>query len=377
MEDRREKRAAIFAFTENGEQLAQRIAHKLQKQGYICTSYPKTMKSLTAWTGEQFAVAQVLIFVGAAGIAVRAVACWVKDKFTDPAVVVVDEMGKFVIPLLSGHLGGANDFARMLAAYLCAVPVITTATDLHGCFAVDVFAREKGLWIADRRLAKEMSAAALEGKAMGFFFDHPLREVWTGKDWDKKDENEKKCAKNSPDKREQSEKGRVKKLWIGEEELPGFCLEQPGEINLYLGIWKKEKWQEKIPKDNTLQLVPKVLTLGVGCRRGIASEDLKQQVMEGLDEWGIWPCAVKRMATITLKKEEKALDELCQEMHWELCFFSPQELLTAEGEFSYSAFVEEITGVGNVCERAAVLGAGAPLLKKKIIKKGVTLAASW
>lgn len=352
MEDRREKRAAIFAFTENGEQLAQRIAHKLQKQGYICTSYPKTMKSLTAWTGEQFAVAQVLIFVGAAGIAVRAVACWVKDKFTDPAVVVVDEMGKFVIPLLSGHLGGANDFARMLAAYLCAVPVITTATDLHGCFAVDVFAREKGLWIADRRLAKEMSAAALEGKAMGFFYDHPLREIWTGKDRDKKDGNEK-------------------------EELPGFFPEQPGEINLYLGIWKKEKWQEKIPKDNTLQLVPKVLTLGVGCRRGIASEDLKQQVMEGLDEWGIWPCAVKRMATITLKKEEKALDELCQEMHWELCFFSPQELLAAQGEFSYSAFVEEITGVGNVCERAAVLGAGAPLLKKKTIKKGVTLAASW
>lgn len=346
------KKVSLISFTEEGGKLSHRIIEYLQQNGFLCTGYQKTSSvenaspsllipvasSLAQWAGEQFSSAEMIIFVGAVGIAVRAITPWVRDKFQDPAVLVIDEGGNFVIPLLSGHVGGANALARMLAAALHAVPVITTATDLHGCFAVDVFAREHGLWIADRGLAKQMSAEALKGSPIGVFSDIPVKV----------------------------------------EELPGCTVGKPGKINLYLGIWEPEKWPENVPKDNTLQLVPPLLTLGIGCRKNIVPESLRLQVEEGLKEWGIRDRAVKKAATIALKKEEEALLVLCRERQWELCWFSPEELWQAKGEFSSSAFVRQTTGVDNVCERAAVLGAGAgaSLLFPKTVKKGVTLAAA-
>ena len=98
--------------------------------------------STSQWAGEQFRTGKEgVIFVGACGIAVRSIAPYIAGKKTDPAVLVIDECGKFVIALLSGHLGGANELALRCAGYLKAVPVVTTATDLHSRFAVDVFAK--------------------------------------------------------------------------------------------------------------------------------------------------------------------------------------------------------------------------------------------
>lgn len=341
MAEEMKKETVVISFTEEGQKLSQKMINFLQKEGISCTGYYKISVPLTQWTGEQFLRAKALIFIGAAGIAVRALAPWIRDKFQDPAVLVVDEMGKFVIPVLSGHMGGANALARRLAEGIHAVPVITTATDLRGCFAVDDFAREKGFYLTDRKLAKIMSAQVLKGSPIGVFSDIPVRL----------------------------------------EEMPGCHLGQPEKLNLYMGIWKKEKWKKEpwaefLSENNTLQLVPKCIVLGLGCRKDIAEEELKQQVMEGLGEWNIWPQAVKKLATINLKKEEKAILSLCGEMNWELCLFSSRELAAAEGKFSYSAFVEKTTGVGNVCERAAVLGAGSTLLLGKKIKKGITMAAA-
>ena len=97
-------------------------------------------RKVSEWTKEVFWQYDALIFVGAAAIAVRSIAPCLKDKLTDPAVLVVDEKAQYVIPLLSGHVGGANALASRLAADLQALPVITTATDIQGLFAVDVFA---------------------------------------------------------------------------------------------------------------------------------------------------------------------------------------------------------------------------------------------
>ena len=101
--------------------------------------------TLAGWTAQQFAAADALVFVGAAGIAVRAIAPHCQSKATDPAVVVLDECGRFAVPLLSGHLGGANDLACRLGAACGAVPVITTATDANGLFAVDEWAKKTKL----------------------------------------------------------------------------------------------------------------------------------------------------------------------------------------------------------------------------------------
>ena len=114
-----------------------------------------------------------LLFIGATGIAVRSIAPFVADKRKDPAVVVMDEKGIFAISLLSGHIGGANELAGKLANLTGAIPVITTATDVNGRFAVDVFAKKQKLWIADMKAAKRVSADVLDEKKIGLVTEFP------------------------------------------------------------------------------------------------------------------------------------------------------------------------------------------------------------
>mgnify|MGYP000757237686 CR=1 FL=1 len=131
---------AYLAFTSTGLALARRLADALPGSVDRCGSGGV---SLAGWTALQFAQSDALVFVGAVGIAVRAIAPHCRSKASDPAVVVLDECGRFAVPVLSGHLGGANDLARALAAVCGAVPVITTATDAHGIFAVDEWAKHQ------------------------------------------------------------------------------------------------------------------------------------------------------------------------------------------------------------------------------------------
>lgn len=132
--------------------------------------------SVGRWTQKQFGQADGLIYIGAAGIAVRAIAPYLKDKMTDPAVVVIDDQSRYAVSLLSGHVGGANALAEEAAQILGAVPVITTASDVRGLTAVDVWARRRGLLISDRILAKETAAALVNGEEVGFFSDYPLED---------------------------------------------------------------------------------------------------------------------------------------------------------------------------------------------------------
>ena len=124
--------------------------------------------SLSNWMTETVQDADAFVFVGAAGIAIRAIAPYVADKTKDPALVVADEKGQFVIPLLSGHIGGANELAMRIAKELGAQPVLTTATDVRGLFAVDVFAKRNDLWISDMKQAKLISARLVRGERVGF-----------------------------------------------------------------------------------------------------------------------------------------------------------------------------------------------------------------
>ena len=143
---------SIICFSMTGLETGEKLQKALKTEGEQVTLAKKSRYlpdsvsiSTSQWAGEQFRTGKDgVIFIGACGIAVRSIAPYIAGKKTDPAVLVIDECGQFVISLLSGHLGGANELAARCAGYLHATPVVTTATDLHSRFAVDVFAKKNG-----------------------------------------------------------------------------------------------------------------------------------------------------------------------------------------------------------------------------------------
>lgn len=171
-------RLSIISFTENGKQLSESIVKLLERELEIrlytkCEAGIKDNRysdilfvkiSVGDWAKERMQEQNALLFIGACGIAVRAVAPHLTDKLHDVPVLVMDEKGKYVIPILSGHMGGANDLANHIAKKTGAVPVITTATDLNKKFAVDLFAKRNNLYIANKDGIVKVSSKVLAGK---------------------------------------------------------------------------------------------------------------------------------------------------------------------------------------------------------------------
>ena len=331
---------ALIAFTKRGCELGRRLAQDLSGQLWTTDRLAEETGlpgcgSLGRWTGERFSDCEALVFVSASGIAVRAIAPFVKDKFSDPAVVSVDEAGRFAVPLLSGHVGGANDLARRIAAITGGQAAVSTATDVNGLFAVDQWAREQGLVIVERSSAKQVSAALLEGQPVGLVSAYPI-------------------AGTMP-------RGLV-------------TVENEGEKRPGTGIVISLTATEQ-PFDATLHLVPRVITLGVGCRRGAPREQLEAGLSEFLEQNAIPAQAVCGLATIDLKKEEPGLLAMAAQRGWPVTCFAAEELAEEEGAFAPSAFVQQITGVDNVCQRAAQR-AGGTVFVPKTVCHGATFAAA-
>ena len=330
---------ALTAFTSRGTELAGRLAKGLTEEGHSCVLWvperlaPETgfpgYRSLGPWTGERFADSDALLFVGASGIAVRAIAPYVRDKFTDPAVVSVDEAGRFAVPLLSGHVGGANDLARLVARRTGGTAVVSTATDVNGRFAVDQWARERGFYLDGREGAKRVSAALLSGISVGIESDFPIQGP-----------------------------------------LPQGVVEGPAEAGIALTLDP-----EKQPFLHTVRLVPPVLHLGIGCRRGTSAETIAKVVEGVFQRRRLSLKGVSAVCSIDLKRDEGGLLTFCQGLGLPLTTYSAVELSAVPGEFTPSPFVRGITGVDNVCERAAVRRGGTLIVPKQAME-GVTVAVS-
>ena len=320
---------AVIAFTRSGLQLGRRIQRVLAGDAVTLAAGTGPDKvSLRRWVEEHFYADEALIFVGASGIAVRAVAPHLKSKTTDPAVLVLDDRGRFCISLVSGHLGGANDLARRLAAALDAVPVITTATDNHGVFAIDTWAKGQNLAIVNPEAIKRVSARLLAGETIRLASDFPI-------------------AGSVPD---------------------GVLLvrDKPYDVAVTL--------KPRMARD-TLYLVPKIAAVGVGCRKNIAPEALEEAYEMLLKKGGVDPRAVLGFFSIDMKRDEPGLLQFCQSHGLPLTTYSAAALNAVKGSFSASAFVQKTTGTDNVCERSAVLGSGGGKLNlKKNAGNGVTMA---
>ncbi len=263
-----------------------------------------------------------ILFIGACGIAVRAIAPFVVDKQIDPAVVVCDDRGKNVISLVAGHIGGANRLAKKIAEKTEGRAVITTATDVNEKFAVDTWAVENDLYITDIEMVKKISAALLNNETIGFY----------------------------------------SKLY----ETPEGLFDN-GKYGIYVG------YKDMRPFDHTLTLVPRCIVAGIGCKKGTDKDTIKAVLDKVLKENHINKNAIYKIASIDIKKDEKGLIDLAKEMNIDFDTYTAEDLNSLKGDFTQSAFVEETTGVDCVCERACAANFGKVIVKK-YAENGVTVA---
>lgn len=325
----------IICFTDKGQKLLEKLAKVLFNELSDADGEPapESVLSVVDWSRDNFVSGNILVFIGACGIAVRAIAPFIRDKKTDPAVLVMDEKGEFVIPILSGHLGGAVEAARKIALLTGARAVMTTATDTRGEFAVDVFAKENDLVITDMKKAKEFTARLLKTGSSSAYIDPEFEEY----------------------------------LEINEIRLPSNIQRtniDEAELVITGRVYDKD----------ALWLIPRNVVVGMGCKKGKTKEELEKALLTGLSQEHIEKRAVRAIVSADIKRGEPGLIELSRELGAEFITYDSDTLLAQEGNFSSSDFVKKVTGVDNICERA-VCAYGARLICSKKALDGVTFAA--
>ena len=329
-------KTALISLTENGRKITRKIADRsgggLEVKRYAfekhCDDSAVAFIGLKSLVSEIFTEFDALVFVASCGIAVRCCAPFISSKTTDPAVIVIDEQGKFTISLLSGHLGGANALAEYIAHQLGNTPVITTATDVGERFSPDSFAKANGLHICNMKLAKEAAARIVDGGKIGFISDV-------------------ECI-NSP------------KNIFGND----------SDMGIYVG-----RRLNYMPFEKTLCLVVRNVVIGVGCRKNVLAEEFEKFVLSCLDNNSIPLEAVFEIHTIDLKKSEAAILSFSEKYGIPIKLYSRDRLEKVDGEFSSSDFVRKTVGVDNVCERSAKADGGRIIVKKQA-GNGMTFAAA-
>ena len=323
-------RISTIAFTDSGLELANTIAAALEAQGDqvdVARGYGEGKVGHREWTTERFGTSDALLFVGALGICVRSIAPHIASKATDPAVICIDEGANFCIPVLSGHIGGANQLAQRIASACGATSVVTTATDVRGVFAIDSWAVSQGLAVANPQVIKEISSRLLAGGSVSYASELPIA-------------------------------GEVPKGLIEASD--------PSSANIFIG--------KQAPED-ALHLVPRTNILGIGCRRGTGQEAIESAASKFLAENAIDPLSIALIASIDLKANEEGLLAFAAAHRLEFVTFDSETLNAQEGDFSSSGFVKGITGTDNVCARAAVAASGELVIGKTVID-GMTFALS-
>lgn len=323
----------FICFTDAGKQMMEKLCDKLAKNGELSFELQKELEveSLKEWTKAVFQKGNIIVFIGAVGIAVRAIAPYIEDKTKDPGVVVIDEQGTFVIPVLSGHLGGAVDAAKKLSKLIDATPVITTATDTRGEFSVDMFAKRNDLSINSMEKAKEYTARLLKSSRGYYDIDSSFEDV------------------------------------ISATKMPENIMTAKGNEEPFFRI------SPRIIEDE-LNLIPKCLAVGIGCKKGKEFKEIKDFLIKVFKNECLDLRAIKTLCSIDIKKEEVGIVSLSKDLQVPFETFSADVLMQQEGEFSSSDFVAGATGADNVCERSAIAYGADRLLLKKTAENGMTIA---
>ena len=342
------KKIAIYALTPQGAVLGRRMADQLDADLFLPTRIADShgaipFDRLLEVVAKSFFLYPRHVFIAAAGIVVRAIASHLKSKDRDPAVIVLDQEGEYVISLVSGHLGGANELARNVAQLTGGRAVITTATDTAGVPSMDLLAKEKDLTIANLKAVKSINMALLDGEPVQVF---------------------------DPEDR----------LGLKGRRRPGFTIEwiNNGEqwINEYPGVWVT--WKSKKPDTEMNQLIlhPKRLVAGIGCNRGTKPQEIVNLIKKTFQKKRLSLKSLKCLTTIEAKKDEQGLLDAARELNVPLIFFRKPELESIKAPHP-SSVVKKYMGVSSVCEATALLKSGrGKLLVPKTKRQNVTLAVA-
>lgn len=344
--------AKILTFSERGHILAEKIAEKLTncKNVQIKSCFGENRLEAKTQTRDAFFESgrRILIFVGAIGIAVRTIAPFVQSKMSDPAVLCVDEKARFCVPILSAHVGGANEICRLISDSFGSTAVITSATDVNGVPALDEWASQNDFAIQNPKEIKTLAKKLILGEKIGIFVQNPLLE---------RDE--------------------VKNLLLDSH---FFYEENPNKANLVL---LDSKIQNQIFSQNAknapLVFVKKSVCVGLGAKRGISELAVETAINDALLMKNLRKESIFCFCSIDKKKDEKAFISVAKKYGVPFLTYSAKELEKVKGNFSESEFVNKTVGVGCVCERAAAKaanGGSEKIVLKKNAKNGVTISLS-
>ncbi|HWQ72210.1 MAG TPA: cobalt-precorrin 5A hydrolase [Desulfitobacteriaceae bacterium] len=339
---------AIIALTKQGKKTALRLKQHLPEETDLYLhehSKPQdpafSFKILRELMPKLWPAYPVLIFIMAAGIVTRQVARFLESKAKDPAVLVLDDNGRFVIPLLSGHLGGANAWSRYLADLLQATPIITTATDGASLIAPDEYAR---------RLSWKVWPLANLAGINRLLLERGYLTVWT----------EYTLAEKHPLKSD------IKYIFLSENESE--------KADLIISAFPKAP-------ETKIYLIPRSLGAGIGCRRGIAPETVLRAISQALEQVGAAREALGGIYSIDLKADEPGLSQAAEALGIPFKCFSSEciQEVNDQRNLTKSEFVKNKIGVDGVCEAAGILGTqmGELILPRlKLAGEGITIALS-
>lgn len=348
-------RVAVVAITGGGARLGQRLCRNLTGlELYISSRYadqaasayqqfePDELKVLITSLWKSY---DGLVLIMATGIVVRMIAPLLKSKDTDPAIVVMDEAGRFAISLLSGHLGGANELAERCASASTGNAVITTATDVNDLPSFDMLAKEQGWVIADISRVKMLNTMLLDNKEIAVVDPTGQSRTWLhGRGRVTFHETFAKAAAS----------GAHGLLLVTNQNLP-----------------------EQMTTRTTLILHPRNLVLGIGCNRGTPADEIAAFVMNHLKQLSLSAKSICCIASIAAKRDEPGLIKFAEQLGVPLNCFESAALNQIPFPSPPSEHALEAVGVAAVAEPAALLASGGGRLLLQKVKSGnVTLAVA-
>lgn len=329
-------KVACLSFTKRGFILGESIA-SIGDSNYSFYHFANgSIKGgIRSFLSENWALFDGFIFISATGIAVRMILPYIESKTKDPAVVVIDDNGKFVISLLSGHIGGANELTDFIADKIGAVAVITTASDRKGIDSVDMFAKNNDYFIEDIQSVSKITSLMVDDKRIGLFSEDN------------------------------------KKIRYDNIEYTDNIQNIDKDIEALIIVSSKKQLGE-IRVLNTI-LRPKIINIGIGARKDIETGVVIKAIENALDENNLSPNSINKIGTVDVKQNEKGIIEASKFSNVPLVIFSRDEIKEVQHNFEKSQFVLETIGVTSVSEPCAYL-LGGELILNKYKHNGVTVS---